>query len=248
MRTTRLALVAALLLIASVLGQSLPAHALAPRPLTGTDFLDYGFYTGFAGELIINGEHYKDGVGCHVFPGNTEGASLNAHALVGYNAVVFKAGFQEGSGGGSAELRISRDNRLYRTVILRNGFPAQTIQILFAGAGTIELALVVGAEEHLALAEPTAILATGRGVALALGATSVQPGALLPISVTTAPSAPVALIIAYPDGTELAVGPTPASARGKFSYALRVPPTVHGTVRVVAVTDKVVAQATFTVG
>ena len=248
MRSIRLSAVAALLLIAALLSQSLPAHALAPRPLAGADFLDYGFYTGFAGELIINGEHYKDCISSHVFPGNTEGASLNAHALVGYNAVVFKAGFQEGSGGGTAELRISRDNRLYRTVILRNGSPAQTIQVLFAGAGTIELALVAGAEEHLALAEPTAILATGRGVALALGATIVQPGAVQTIAVTTAPSAPVALIIAYPDGTEQTVGPTPASAGGKFSYVLHVPPAVHGTVRVVAVTDKVVAQATFTVG
>ena len=248
MRSIRLSAVAALLLIATLLGQSLPAHALAPRPLTGADFLDYGFYTGFAGELVINGEHYKDGVGCHVFPGNTEGASLNAHALVGYNAVVFKAGFQEGSGGGSAELRISRDNRLYRTVILRNGSPAQTIQVLFAGAGTIELALVAGAEEHLALAEPMAILATGHGVSLALGATIVQPGAVLPIAVTTAPSAPVTLVISYPGGGQRVIGPTPAPASGRYSYALRVPSTIHGTVRVFLVTGGVSAQATFTVG
>jgi len=249
-RPIRLSALAALLLIASLLWQSAPAHALAPRPLTSNDFFDYQPYTyiGFSGGLIINGEHYKDGIGCHAVSGYPVRVSLNAHALIGYNAVVFKAGFQEGSGGTTAELRISRDNRLYRTVTLHNGFPARTIQVLFAGAGTIEFTLSAGADERLALAEPTAILAIGHGVSLALGATSVQPGALQPIAVTIAPGAPVTLVISYPGGGEQVIGPTPAPASGRYTYSLRVPASTHGTVKVVAVTGGVVSQASFTVG
>ena len=256
MRMVRLIAVSLLLLIGT-LWQSAPAHALAPRPLTDGDFFNASVGTGVVGDLSIDGEHYKGGLAV-LFNGlydNPARVSIAAHALVGYNAMVFKAGFTDGSVGDTAQLQIYRDNRPYRTVILRNGTPALAVQILFGGARAIELSIgdnlyttLALNSRRIGLAEPLAILATGRGVSLALGATIVQPGAVLPIAVTTAPSAPVTLVISYPGGGQKVIGPTPAPASGKFSYTLRVPETVHGTVGVVAVTGGVVSQATFTVG
>ena len=256
MRIVRLIAVSLLLLIGT-LWQSAPAHALAPRPLTDGDFFNASVGTGVVGDLSIDGEHYKGGLAVP-FNGvydNPARVSIAAHALVGYNAMVFKAGFIDGSAGDTAQLQIYRDNRPYRTVILRNGTPALAVQILFGGARAIELSIgdnlyttLALNSRRIGLAVPMAILATGRGVSLALGATSVQPGALLPIAVTTAPSAPVTLVISYPGGGQKVIGPTPAPASGRFTYALQVPATVHGTVRVVAVTGGVVSQATFTVG
>jgi len=250
MRIVRLIAVSLLLLIGT-LWQSAPARALAPRPLTGADFFNYSELTQFVGDLSIDADHYKGGISMGCGGAYRDGyASLSAHALLGYNAVVFKVGFLDSHGNGTGELHISRDNRPYRTVLVHDGTVALPVQILFAGAHTIELS--ASCDSHwgatLGLAEPMAILATGRGVTLALGATSVQPGALLPIAVTTAPGAPVTLVISYPGGGQRVIGPTPAPASGKFSYTLRVPETVHGTVGVFLVTGGVSAQASFTAG
>lgn len=110
-------------------------------------------------------------------------------------------------------------------MILRKGTPALAVQILNGNLS-----------RRIGLAEPMAILAIGRGVSLALGATIVQSGA------------PVTLVISYPGGGEQVIGPTPAPASGRYTYSLRVPASIHGTVKVVAVTGGVVSQASFTVG
>lgn len=104
-RTVRLSVVAALLLIASLLWQSAPAHALAPRPLTDGDFFSVSSGTGVVGDLSIDGEHYKGGlaVAFNRVWDNPARVSIAAHSLVGYNAMVIKVGFLDESVGDTAQ-------------------------------------------------------------------------------------------------------------------------------------------------
>jgi len=266
MRTIRLALVAALLLIASVFSQALPARALAPLPVP--DSVWFGNNNVDFQDRSIGAVPYRHAVAFHLmnlgyYSGSQEQAevSLNVQLLRGYNAVRVQLGLADGGTNGVlATIAVDRDGVPYRVFKVKQGMLALPAVIPFGGHRVLHFFVQaqhpypVGGAADMILGAPTAVLqgahgpGTGPSVSLALGATTVQPGALLPISVTTAPSAPVTLVISYPGGGQQVIGPTPAPASGKFNYTLRVPATVHGTVGVVAVTGGVVSQASFTAG
>lgn len=259
MRTTRLTIAAALLLIAIPLGQASPARALAPLPVPDSAWFGYN-NAGF-GDGTIGGVPYRHAMSfnfltTHVFTATTRAeVSLNAQILRGYNALAAQLGLNDLAGPGLvATVAVDRDGVPYRTFTTRQGTLAAPITIPFDGHRVLHFVVLVShfsQDAGIVLVAPTAVLlghANAHGVSLALGATVVQPGAAQAIAVATAPGAPVTLVIAYPGGAERVVGPTPAPASGRYSYALTVPAGVHGTVRVVAVTGGIVAQATFTVG
>ena len=83
---------------------------------------------------------------------------------------------------------------------------------------------------------------------LQLSFPSVVPGGQQTAIVSTRPNAYVTFIVGYPVGKPRVVGPERADIAGHLTYTWGVPGTVHGTVRVFAVTSTGVAQATFIVG
>ena len=83
---------------------------------------------------------------------------------------------------------------------------------------------------------------------LQLSFQTALPGSQQTAIVSTRPNAYVTFIVGYPVGKPRVVGPERADIAGHLTYTWGVPGTVHGTVRVFAVTSTGVAQATFTVG
>jgi hypothetical protein len=79
-----------------------------------------------------------------------------------------------------------------------------------------------------------------------LAAASLASGAQQTIQATAANGASVALVVDYPDGSQLVV-PGHAGSDGHYSYSWALPSSVHGTVKVWLDAGGSVAQATFTV-
>lgn len=81
---------------------------------------------------------------------------------------------------------------------------------------------------------------------LKLAATSLAAGGQQTVQATAAKGAAVALVVDYPDGSQLVV-PGHAGADGHYAYSWAIPAAVHGTVKIWLDAGGSVAQATFTV-
>ena len=143
--------------------------------------------------------------------------------------------------------------------------PKQQMPFTVATGGMIYLTLVKGGCFYSSL-DITGVFSTGaaappasttsvlsqqpRSVAPTLQMTfpSVVPGGQQTAIVSTRPNAYVTFIVGYPVGKPKVVGPERADIAGHLTYTWGVPGTLHGSVRVFAVTSTGVAQATFTVG
>lgn len=81
---------------------------------------------------------------------------------------------------------------------------------------------------------------------LQLGTASIAAGAQQTVTVSAAKSAALALIVDYPDGTQLVL-PSRAGADGTYRYSWSVPATIHGTVQVMVDSAGSIVRASFTV-
>jgi hypothetical protein len=75
---------------------------------------------------------------------------------------------------------------------------------------------------------------------------SLAAGGQQTVQATAGKNASVALVVDYPDGSQLVV-PGHAGADGHYSYSWAIPGSVHGTVKVWLDAGGSIAHATFTV-
>jgi hypothetical protein len=234
-------------------------HALAPRPLTRNDF--FGTSEGFdstgssfvakvaratfatTATFALNG-HYPD----------TATASFNATLLHGYNTVTFLLGIDDASATGTiASLVVLRDHVFYKGFAVQSGMAAIRVIIPFLGHTIITFQAQTGSTKYTMLdlgnLEAVYFRATSRAVVpLRLTAPSVVSGGSQTIFVATAPTGSFTLVITYPNGTQVVVGPKLADAAGQFRYAWSLPSGVTGTVHVALIEGSgTITQASFTI-
>ena len=143
--------------------------------------------------------------------------------------------------------------------------PKQQMPFTVATGGMIYLTLVKGGCFYSSL-DVTGVFSTSavaphastasvlsqppRSVAptLQLSFPSAVPGGQQTAIVSTRPNAYVTFIVGYQVGKPKVAGPERADRAGHVTYTWGVPGTVHGSVRVFAVTSMGVAQVTFIVG
>jgi hypothetical protein len=87
---------------------------------------------------------------------------------------------------------------------------------------------------------------TGK-VSLTFLSAAVIPGAQQAALVVTAPDTSVVIVVNYPDGSQVVVGPKRTAVDGKLVYSWNIPKGVHGTVHITVVSAAGVAQSSFTV-
>ncbi len=186
--------------------------------------------------------------------------SINARTVRGYNAVTFLLGFSDALGPGpgdhsptgpSVDLVVTRDGKPYTTVKTAVGRAAQRVTILFGGHTVITFTSKrtdsSGELSVLLLAEPTAIMSSTPSPPPPLFATPVAVrGGQQTVTLQTKPHAFVSMVVTYPSGKPLVVGPLTATATGRFAYSFIVPhDTIDGPVSVVIVAGGAVIQGSF---
>ena len=88
---------------------------------------------------------------------------------------------------------------------------------------------------------------TAGTVALQLAAPTIAAGGRQTVQGTAGANAAVALVVDYPDGTQL-LAPLKAGADGRYTYAWTVPASVHGAVQVLADSAGKTTHGSFVVG
>jgi hypothetical protein len=221
-------------------------------------------YLTNSSNAAIAGTKYARAVEITVcYDGVMEGVSLNAQKLAGYTGVSFVLGMEDRNAvGGTTTFVVTADGKQVLQKLVRQG-TFSTVVIPFGKAAVFNFAATVPSTgcDYLLLANPMAIggaqpsaqqpapqpAPSGGTPVLQLVSTTVSAGGQETALVTTAKNASVGIIIDYPDGSQVLVGPKRAGPDGHLVYTWQVPAGTHGTVHLVVDKGGAVAEGTFTV-
>jgi len=237
------------------------AHAGGSRPLLKSDF--FGI-TGTSTAYLVNDDHaviagtkYAHAVQINTC-GVTQGVSINVQRLTGYRAISFVLGLEDQSPvNATMTLVVTADgNQVYKKLVRQGSI--STVEIPFGKAQVFNFSAETSScEAYLLLANPVALptgstspvppsIPTGK-ITVQFFSTTVTAGGQQVALVATASNASVTLVIDYPNGSQMVIGPRQAGPDGHLAVTWAIPSGVHGPIHVTVDSAGMVAQGSFTV-
>jgi len=158
---------ALVVLLGSMFGVQLPAHAAESRLLTAADFSGYqpskAQFAHNRGALTIANHRFQRGVDLETFggPPYTVGVSLRVSRLAGFHAIQFHVGMEDRTTPGyAARFLVTIDNRTVLQQDVRQGDRAVNVVVPFAAGQLVKLQAysLYGEPSYVLIADPVARL------------------------------------------------------------------------------------------
>jgi len=236
------------------------SHAAGPRPLKAGDFFQMSTAavmvpTATSPVPTIAGEHFARAL----IMGSLQTASFNTARIPGYGALQAQVGITDNSDAGTtAPLIITGDGKVLYSHVFTYGQVAVRIVVPFGKAQAITIANGLAGSQNLLLANPVLLPSGASTPPTAPGASSgkaslqffsatATAGGQQTALITAAKNALVAIVIDYPDGTQVIVPSKRAGPDGHYAYTWTVPDGIHGLVHITVDAAGAVTQGTFTV-
>jgi hypothetical protein len=236
------------------------SYANGARPLLKGDFFGIGGQTAYLvndDHAVIGGTKYPRAVEINTC-GPVQGVSINTRKLAGYRAISFVLGLEDRSpSDATMTFVVTADgNQVYKKLVRQGSL--STVQIPFDNAQVLNLSADTSScEAYLLLANPVALPGgatspapppiPGGKATVKLFSATVAPGGQQVALVATAGDASVTLVVDYPNGSQIVIGPMQAGADGHLALTWTIPSGVHGTVHVTVDSEGKVLQGTFSV-
>lgn len=235
------------------------AHAIAPHPLTSADTFGARPDAGAAGictidESCITVAGQKAHRALYLLRDGA-GISINMQPFRAYNALAFDVGADDSTDSGTVgKVIFYGDGTQLASFNVMPGVSARH-EIVDLGLHTIIRVVRQsndsGSNGAYALVNPELVhqgAPPSPPPSIVLASGMVQAGAQQTIDVSTQANKTVTLLVVYPNGKHLAVGPQKSGPTGHDIYTFTVPSGTHGQAQVVAVITGVgIAQSTFNI-
>lgn len=247
------------------------SHASGARPLVAKDFYSLVCCAGYVSATdpahpvpTIVDAHFDRGLLLGHSNFTNANATFNMSRYPGYAGFTATVGMIDSSDPNVVEtLKITADGKLVYSHDFRQGQTAKSITVPLGKAEAINLEVDSVGDNNatgLLLADPTLLPtaalvpdvtippASGGKTAVQLFSATATADGQQTALIATVKNALVAIIIDYPDGTQVTVPSKRAGPDGHFAYTWTIPAGVHGLVHITVDAAGAVAQGTFTVG
>jgi hypothetical protein len=250
------------------------AYAAGSRPVTSGDWGDFSGSENGAGNAIA-GVTYKQAVllafnnsYITLYPGKFPGyAALTVAVGIPDGSTTNHPGTET--------ITFTKDGTLFKKITKSYGQLATMVTVPFGKASQIKIQIHDNQKQgfYIVLGNPTVVATVPKAVAtpepiaggnggnsgttgggsttgkttLKLFSSTVSAGGQETALITAGHGAELTVVITYPNGSQLVLGPKKAGADGNFAYTWTIPAGVKGKVHITVVSYSTVASSTFTV-